>query len=48
MNTQAADEKVYDTFSDVGFTCVKGGQHADGVTANVLITLTDGVYLELV
>ena len=30
------------------FTVVKGGQHAGGTTANQLVLLADGVYLELI
>jgi hypothetical protein len=31
-----------------GFTVTPGGEHADGVTHNALITFADGAYLELV
>jgi hypothetical protein len=31
-----------------GFTVTPGGEHADGVTHNALITFADGTYLELV
>jgi Glyoxalase-like domain len=31
-----------------GFTVTPGGQHADGVTHNALITFADGTYLEIV
>jgi glyoxalase-like protein len=31
-----------------GFTVTPGGEHADGVTHNALITFVDGTYLELV
>ena len=31
-----------------GFTVTPGGQHADGVTHNALITFVDGTYLEIV
>jgi len=35
-------------FSSAGLTILPGGTHADNVTANVLVPLPDGVYLELI
>ncbi|ORY89715.1 glyoxalase-like domain-domain-containing protein [Leucosporidium creatinivorum] len=37
-----------DWLSAAGFDLIPGGQHADGLTENVLISLKDGVYLELI
>lgn len=34
-------------FSDLGFTVLDGGEHADGATHNALICFADGTYLEL-
>ncbi|OCH90678.1 hypothetical protein OBBRIDRAFT_887576, partial [Obba rivulosa] len=34
-------------FRALGFTVVPGGTHADGLTANALVVLPSGVYLEL-
>jgi hypothetical protein len=31
-----------------GFTVTPGGEHADGITGNALVTFADGAYLELV
>ncbi|KAI0310328.1 glyoxalase-like domain-containing protein, partial [Amylostereum chailletii] len=41
-------EHVSQTFRDLGFTVIPGGTHADGLTANTLVILPDGVYLELI
>jgi len=35
-------------FERAGFTVTPGGQHANGVTHNALITFADGTYLELI
>lgn len=42
LNTAIADHRRR------GFTVTPGGEHADGVTHNALITFVDGSYLELV
>jgi hypothetical protein len=42
LNTAIADHRRR------GFTVTPGGDHADGVTHNALITFVDGSYLELV
>ncbi|MEA2574794.1 MAG: hypothetical protein QOH93_2092 [Chloroflexia bacterium] len=34
-------------YTDLGFSVVVGGQHADGLTQNALIAFEDGSYLEL-
>jgi hypothetical protein len=35
-------------YNSAGFAVAPGGQHADGLTENALIVLTDGVYIELI
>ncbi|TIC22607.1 hypothetical protein E3Q12_02574 [Wallemia mellicola] len=35
-------------FVEAGFTVIDGGKHADGITENALIVLSDGVYIELI
>ncbi|EPQ58673.1 hypothetical protein GLOTRDRAFT_73225 [Gloeophyllum trabeum ATCC 11539] len=40
---QAAEQ-----WQKLGFTVVPGGTHADGLTANALVVLRDGAYVELV
>lgn len=35
-------------FQHLGFSVERGGIHADGLTQNALIILTDGVYIELI
>ncbi|KAJ8094506.1 hypothetical protein PM082_010940 [Marasmius tenuissimus] len=35
-------------FKDLGFKVVRGGKHTDGLTENVQVALSDGVYLELI
>lgn len=34
-------------YTDLGFSVVAGGEHADGVTRNALIAFEDGSYIEL-
>src|SRR5919202_6968225 len=34
-------------YTDLGFSVVMGGEHADGVTRNALVAFEDGSYLEL-
>lgn len=39
------------TFADyakLGFTVIRGGEHANGITHNVLVVFQDGAYLELI
>lgn len=36
-----------DSYEQLGFTVVAGGEHADGNTHNVLVSFADGTYLEL-
>ncbi|KAG5639176.1 hypothetical protein H0H81_006080 [Sphagnurus paluster] len=35
-------------FRELGFKVIPGGTHTDGLTANALVILADGVYLELI
>ncbi|KDN46139.1 hypothetical protein K437DRAFT_262764 [Tilletiaria anomala UBC 951] len=41
-------ERAISVFSVLGFTVKRGGKHANGLTANALITFPDGVYLEII
>ena len=35
-------------YGTLGFTVIRGGEHANGVTHNVLVVFQDGAYLELI
>ncbi|KAF8548459.1 hypothetical protein OG21DRAFT_1516266 [Imleria badia] len=41
-------EQVSQQFRDLGFNVIAGGAHAGGFTANALVILGDGAYLELI
>ncbi|TFK61487.1 hypothetical protein BDN72DRAFT_778127 [Pluteus cervinus] len=41
-------EQASQQFRDLGFTVIPGGTHAGGLTANALVLLADGAYLELI
>ncbi|EIW60945.1 uncharacterized protein TRAVEDRAFT_166054 [Trametes versicolor FP-101664 SS1] len=41
-------QETVEAFRALGFTVSPGGTHADGLTANALVILADGVYLELI
>ncbi|KAH0584571.1 hypothetical protein H2248_010104 [Termitomyces sp. 'cryptogamus'] len=41
-------EETSKQFRELGFTVIPGGTHTDGLTANALVVLADGVYLELI
>ncbi|KAH7928212.1 hypothetical protein BV22DRAFT_1059561 [Leucogyrophana mollusca] len=41
-------DEVSRQFRDLGFNVIPGGTHAGGLTANALVILQDGVYLELI
>ncbi|KAF8479952.1 glyoxalase-like domain-containing protein [Gautieria morchelliformis] len=41
-------EQAASEFRKLGFDVIPGGTHADGLTANALVVLADGVYLELI
>ncbi|KIJ63346.1 hypothetical protein HYDPIDRAFT_113328 [Hydnomerulius pinastri MD-312] len=40
--------EVSQQFRDLGFNVIPGGTHAGGLTANALVILADGAYLELI
>ena len=40
--------KAMNDYTDLGFTVLPGGAHADGLTENALIAFADGSYLELI
>lgn len=40
-------ERAMQSYTDLGFTVIPGGTHADGLTHNALIVFADGTYLEL-
>jgi len=42
-----AEKSALEKFRDAGFSVISGGKHDDGITANYLIGLDDGIYLEL-
>ena len=35
-------------YTKLGFTVIRGGEHANGITHNVLVVFQDGAYLELI
>ncbi len=41
-------EQAITTYREAGFTVVRGGAHASGITHNALVIFSDGVYLELI
>ncbi|KAN0073789.1 Glyoxalase-like domain containing protein [Tylopilus felleus] len=41
-------EQTSQQFRDLGFNVIAGGTHTGGLTANALVILGDGVYLELI
>jgi len=41
-------QETSEQFRRQGFRVIPGGTHADGLTANALVVLKDGVYLELI
>ncbi|RDB19519.1 hypothetical protein Hypma_013666 [Hypsizygus marmoreus] len=41
-------QETSDQFRKLGFNVIPGGTHTDGLTANALVILADGVYLELI
>ncbi|RXW21809.1 hypothetical protein EST38_g4039 [Candolleomyces aberdarensis] len=41
-------EEVSEEFRKLGFTVLRGGTHADGLTANALVVLKEGTYIELI
>jgi catechol 2,3-dioxygenase-like lactoylglutathione lyase family enzyme len=41
-------DQAFADYSALGFTVIRGGEHANGITHNVLVVLADGAYLELI
>jgi catechol 2,3-dioxygenase-like lactoylglutathione lyase family enzyme len=41
-------ERAHSDYTEMGFTVVEGGRHADGLTHNALVSFADGSYLELI
>ena len=41
-------DATFADYSRLGFTVIRGGEHQNGVTHNVLVVLEDGAYLELI
>ncbi|KAJ3514363.1 hypothetical protein NMY22_g14757 [Coprinellus aureogranulatus] len=41
-------EEVSRKFEELGFKVLPGGTHADGLTANALVVLKEGTYIELI
>lgn len=41
-------DAAFADYSSLGFTVIRGGEHQNGITHNVLVVLADGAYLELI
>lgn len=41
-------DAAFADYGRLGFTVIRGGEHANGITHNVLVVLGDGAYLELI
>lgn len=41
-------DAAFANYTALGFTVIRGGEHANGITHNVLVVLQDGAYLELI
>ncbi|UHC13747.1 VOC family protein [Methylobacterium currus] len=41
-------DAAFADYSSLGFTVIRGGEHQNGITHNVLVVLEDGAYLELI
>ena len=41
-------EAAFADYTALGFTVIRGGEHANGITHNVLVVFQDGAYLELI
>ena len=41
-------ETAFADYGRLGFTVIRGGEHANGITHNVLVVFKDGAYLELI
>ena len=41
-------DAAFADYTALGFTVIRGGEHANGITHNVLVVFQDGAYLELI
>lgn len=41
-------DAAFADYASLGFTVIRGGEHQNGITHNVLVVLQDGAYLELI
>jgi catechol 2,3-dioxygenase-like lactoylglutathione lyase family enzyme len=41
-------DAAFADYTRLGFTAIRGGEHANGITHNVLVVFADGAYLELI
>ena len=41
-------DAAFADYTKLGFTVIRGGEHANGITHNVLVVFQDGAYLELI
>ena len=41
-------DRAFADYTALGFTVIRGGEHANGITHNVLVVFQDGAYLELI
>lgn len=41
-------DAAFTDYTALGFTVLRGGEHANGITHNVLVVFADGAYLELI
>ena len=41
-------DRAYADYASLGFTVIRGGEHSNGITHNVLVVFADGAYLELI
>ncbi|WP_375460615.1 VOC family protein [uncultured Enterovirga sp.] len=41
-------DAAFTDYGRLGFTVIRGGEHANGITHNVLVVFQDGAYLELI
>ncbi|MFE1601054.1 VOC family protein [Methylobacterium sp. ID0610] len=41
-------DRAFADYAALGFTVIRGGEHQNGITHNVLVVLQDGAYLELI
>ncbi|MEH3148137.1 MAG: VOC family protein [Methylobacterium frigidaeris] len=41
-------DRAFADYTALGFTVIRGGEHSNGITHNVLVVFQDGAYLELI